>query len=296
MKRNTPQHPKTVALANALGIEQHAAVGLLECLWHWSATYAQDGLLRATYHDAMARAMFWSGETDRLLEGLVEAGWVDILEGGDHVLHDWPNHCEDSVHRSLYRKAEYFYNHVKPSSSRLTPEQKSTADRLYAGVVSTKSVLSTPLVRPAEAEAKALAEALPKPEPLPKAQPRPKPKRPSTDAGVYDALARLQNRVGELSPEKMLTKTLSATGEGNPAWVAWWGKAVDVLDPDGLIELNDIIHTAKMPEAERKAKGVGVIHSPDRWIVKKILEYSRLRRNQGRPMPLPDTPKKGDAA
>ena len=43
MKRNTIDHPKTKALARALGLPLYSGVGVLEALWHWTARHAPAG-------------------------------------------------------------------------------------------------------------------------------------------------------------------------------------------------------------------------------------------------------------
>ena len=60
MKRGTPDHPKTLELADRLGLERWGAVGLLECLWHFAAHYAKRGDVGRFSDEAIARAMMAS--------------------------------------------------------------------------------------------------------------------------------------------------------------------------------------------------------------------------------------------
>ena len=52
MKRGTINHPKTLMLAETLGVHHLTAVGILEALWHWTATYAPKGDI-GRYPDAI---------------------------------------------------------------------------------------------------------------------------------------------------------------------------------------------------------------------------------------------------
>jgi hypothetical protein len=62
MKTGGPAHWKVALLAKSLKIEQYAAVGLLECLWHWAAEYATTGEISRRKWEAAAAGCFWKKE------------------------------------------------------------------------------------------------------------------------------------------------------------------------------------------------------------------------------------------
>jgi hypothetical protein len=45
MKLNTIQHPKLFRLKRRLSLQTWGAVGILESLWHLTATHAKDGAI-----------------------------------------------------------------------------------------------------------------------------------------------------------------------------------------------------------------------------------------------------------
>ena len=79
------EHRKTYALADALGIEDYAAVGLTVCLWTWALQNAEGGDLSGFPPRAIARACGWTGSAADLLAALKAAGFIDP----DGCIHDW---------------------------------------------------------------------------------------------------------------------------------------------------------------------------------------------------------------
>lgn len=82
------RHPKTKKLAQLLGVSLPAAVGHLHYLWWWALDFAQDGILEKYDSDDLAEAMEWAGNGDKLLEALIESGFIDETEHG-LMIHDW---------------------------------------------------------------------------------------------------------------------------------------------------------------------------------------------------------------
>lgn len=100
MKRGTPGHPKTHQLAELLGVEQWGAIGILESLWHFGATYAPRGDIGRHTDVAIERAIGWRGAPGALVAALQTARWVEPC-CSDHRLriHDWPDHADQTVKR-----------------------------------------------------------------------------------------------------------------------------------------------------------------------------------------------------
>ncbi len=125
MKRGGPQHPKVILLAAALGIERYAAVGLLECLWHWTAQYAPRGDL-GRYDDATIAQAVGFADGSRLVKVLVACRLLDPHPTHRLVVHDWHDHADQAVQRVLSRRGEGFVSNEKgkrkASSRRLARE------------------------------------------------------------------------------------------------------------------------------------------------------------------------------
>lgn len=82
-------HRKTCALADALDIDDYAAVGLMVCLWMWALTNAEDGDLDVFPPRVIARACCWPGSAVDLVKALKAAGFVDE----DGRIHDWAQYA-----------------------------------------------------------------------------------------------------------------------------------------------------------------------------------------------------------
>jgi len=100
MKRNTIDHPKMRRLARRVG-GRAQAVGILECLWHWAARYAIQGDVGRWPDEDIAEAVYWDGDPEEIVQHLIECGWVD--EDATHrlVIHDWEDHADESVRKTL---------------------------------------------------------------------------------------------------------------------------------------------------------------------------------------------------
>ena len=163
MKRGTPQHPKVGGLMTALELPRYAAVGLLESLWHFTAMYAPSGDLSRYSNMAIALAVDWRGDADKLFDVLVQERWLDRSE---HrlIVHDWHEHCDDGVHAFLAARGLRFASGAIPSTRRLNREQRQRlADRQSAGIATTGAdqsagVVATSAVASASASASASAK------------------------------------------------------------------------------------------------------------------------------------------
>jgi hypothetical protein len=137
MKREASEHPKLIEFVDAL--EQlevpHAkavAKGVLEGLWHFTARYAPGGDVGRFGDKAIARACGWDGEPEALIGMLVESGWIDREDDHRLVVHDWADHADDAVHRSLARKIERFADGSQPKLTRLGENERTRIEKGYA--------------------------------------------------------------------------------------------------------------------------------------------------------------------
>lgn len=105
---------KMFRLARTLQIPQAHAVGLMEMFWAGVAKDATDGSLRDI--DAIEVSIWcgWDGDPQALLCALASARWIDRCERHRWLVHDWAQHCQDSVHRRLIRERRWFADGTVP--------------------------------------------------------------------------------------------------------------------------------------------------------------------------------------
>lgn len=123
MKRGTPRHPKTLLLAGVLKIPRYAAVGLLESLWHFGQSYAQDGNIGRYADEVIAEAIGWDGDAGKLIEALAQSVWVDRCQCHRLRIHDWPIHCDQTVKRWLTDNKKALLRCYDDASTTLAPSQ-----------------------------------------------------------------------------------------------------------------------------------------------------------------------------
>lgn len=103
MKRGTPRHPKVRDLCDQLGCNLALAVGYLELLWHFTAEFAPQGDIGRYSDKRIEGALDWHRSTGGLVRALVTSGWVDPHPDLRLTIHDWHEHCDDSVRKRLLR-------------------------------------------------------------------------------------------------------------------------------------------------------------------------------------------------
>lgn len=179
MKRGTPDHPKMKALARALNIPIAYANGIMERIWHFSAEYAPDGGIGKYGDQDIAVECGYDGDPELLVSALLaqNSRWLDNDDSVRLIVHDWPEHCEDSVHCKLARAKKFFADGSAPKLSRLPKDERATAEAWYAqnAFVSARQALESarearenaPTCKSKQlASASALALASAKPQPI----------------------------------------------------------------------------------------------------------------------------------
>ena len=114
MKRGTPEHPKMLLLASTLEINNYAAVGLMECLWHFTARYAPQGDIGKYTDEIIAHKIGWDGDAEQLIQALLECGWLDQVNGHRLLVHDWHDHSDDAADKYLIRHNLIYANGFLP--------------------------------------------------------------------------------------------------------------------------------------------------------------------------------------
>ena len=93
MKSGAMTSVKLMRLKRALGLTQYQAVGLLECLWHFTAHNTPDGGIGRYTDDDIAAVLEWENAAAELIGALIESGWIDRHQDGSLWVHDWLEHC-----------------------------------------------------------------------------------------------------------------------------------------------------------------------------------------------------------
>jgi hypothetical protein len=101
--RGTLTHRKTRRLANALDIPVPCALGVLEALWHLTASQAPAGDIGRLSDQDIADEILWPNDAGVLVAALVAVGSLDTHETHRLVVHDWEQHCDQAVRRKLGR-------------------------------------------------------------------------------------------------------------------------------------------------------------------------------------------------
>lgn len=118
MKKGTSRHPKTKKFARLLGVSRHEAIGILNDLWEWAGDYATDGAIGIHEDCDIADGVEYSGDPEKLIQCLINSGWVDLVENGSRfVIHDWIENCDQWVKKRLSR-----LNKASPTLSGQCPD------------------------------------------------------------------------------------------------------------------------------------------------------------------------------
>lgn len=124
MKRTALNHSKTKKLSRLLHIPHYGAVGILECLWHLTSNEAPRGDIGKLSDEDIAFSIDWESEPGDLINSLIDAGWIDRNEDHRLIVHDWPEHCEDSIDARLYRAGLIFADGTQPQGKKVGSKEK----------------------------------------------------------------------------------------------------------------------------------------------------------------------------
>jgi hypothetical protein len=105
---------KVKRLALKLSIPYAHALGLVSCLWVWTATNKADGNLTKFSDAEIADAARWGGEVNGFVGYLKECELLDA----DGKLHDWDKHGLRVILESRRRQQEYRDRKAKNTNKR----------------------------------------------------------------------------------------------------------------------------------------------------------------------------------
>lgn len=129
MKSGTESKLKFKQLQRRLNMPLYEARGLLDTLWNFTANNAPHGDIGRFSDEEIAIGIDWRREPSELIETLTAIRWIDQTE--TLLIHDWPEHCEETVHKSLVRKIEVFADGTLPSLSRLPKGDRPEIESQY---------------------------------------------------------------------------------------------------------------------------------------------------------------------
>lgn len=195
MKRGTFGHPKTEDLANRLGISFSWAGGIVGALWEWAAEYTPAGNVGKYSNSTLAKkAGFPVERADELVDALAEIRWLDRHEQHRFIIHDWPTHCEDSIHARLARAGQCFADGTEPKLTKIPAKERKALRALLA---KNKGVIENGGINPPKSadgrKAEENGSLSPSPSPPPSSSPPPPspPARPALDQSPPPTATRL---------------------------------------------------------------------------------------------------------
>ncbi len=129
LHQQLPTHPKTKRLTRALGLtvpkDIPEVVGHLCMFWLWCIDYATDGSLDRMTEQDIADAAGWTGDPEKFLDSMRQAGFIDVDEDGVSIVHDW----DDYIGRLLaFRDKERKRNREKQTRHRERVKQQKQED------------------------------------------------------------------------------------------------------------------------------------------------------------------------
>ena len=175
MKNGGPNHPKTIHLADILGLERWGAVGIIETLLHWCRQYAIQGNVGKWSDKAIADGIGWRGDPDKLICALVLAQYLDRNDDPliRITIHDIEKHADNTWKQNLEDAGLKWWNGKKARNDkvgrpkgvkRTEKNSRKTPDKLQNLELKTPQPEPKPEPKPVETEG-AASPALP-PQPV----------------------------------------------------------------------------------------------------------------------------------
>jgi hypothetical protein len=122
--RGVLTHRKTRRLAKLLHVDQCAALGILEALWHVTAENQPDGGVGRMKNADIAEEMFCDRDGDELINALVKSGWVDDNPASRLYVHDWHQHADDTIQSKLIQWTRLFANGEPPRLTKISKDSR----------------------------------------------------------------------------------------------------------------------------------------------------------------------------
>lgn len=130
MKDGTELKVKFLMLQRDLDLEGWQAQGLITAIWRFAKANTPQGDIGRFSNKEIALGIDWRNDPEKMIAALVENRWLDAHEEHRLVVHDWHEHCEDTIHVHLARKRLLFADGQVPKLTRFAANEKAaiTAD------------------------------------------------------------------------------------------------------------------------------------------------------------------------
>ena len=150
MKAGTTQKLKFRKLARRLCLNGWGAMGILESLWHATASNAPEGDIGRYSNEDIATLIDWDGDADELIDALAETGWLARCSNHRLVVHDWGDHAPNYLKANLARHNKQFV--VACPVRRLPVAVESSSSRLQGGGEEAAQAASAATTKPSQAK------------------------------------------------------------------------------------------------------------------------------------------------
>jgi hypothetical protein len=123
VKRGTPDHWKMKALARELNVPPMYAIawanGVMERIWHYTAKYCPQGDLGRVPDEEIAEVCGWPAKAARrLVDALVTSRWLERSSTHRLIVHDWHEHCDESVKKTIRNRGLSFLSELSTTDVR----------------------------------------------------------------------------------------------------------------------------------------------------------------------------------
>jgi len=133
--RGTLNNPKNLALARKLRLPPGVTLGILETIWEWTGTYRRNGAISESDLDSALDfgRLLSMVDTQVVLSFMLdpESRFLDPLPDGKYFIHDWHEHADPAVQRSMARAKQRFANGSEPKLAQLGKAERDQIEAWY---------------------------------------------------------------------------------------------------------------------------------------------------------------------
>jgi hypothetical protein len=181
MKREAVGSTKMKKLCKRLNLQLYMGIGILEAIWHLTAREAPQGDIGKLPNEDIALGIDYEGDSDQLIDALVDSRWLDRSDTYRLVVHDWHEHADDALDMRLARSGKLYANGSIPRMNKLSRRERDTICQMFGW--------SCDFVAQKGTESHDEAPPVPVPEPVPAPVPEPeKEQEPSSIASTTAAV------------------------------------------------------------------------------------------------------------
>jgi hypothetical protein len=130
----TLTHRKTRRLAAKLHIDLSHALGIIEAMLHVAAgqlPYPDGGIGRMSNQDIADEMFVRRINAEKLINAMLFAGQLEPNENCRLYIHDFHEHCWDSIDVHLARNVVLYANGRRPRMTKLRKEEREPLEALY---------------------------------------------------------------------------------------------------------------------------------------------------------------------